>query len=501
MARVEPHGTWIPVQNSRNQTDRTVADRRQLGSLPWRPSRLPMLQRRPSAKLAASLLLWGCFPFILGPDLAAQDAPKPAPAAAGQKANGKASSPVTAYGQGATEALVHAYGEAPSWAMRALVMLSLGEDWHPAGATMLVAALRDKDKRLRAFAVEQCLRTGSRVAAAIATPDLVGELVDMTSAHNDHAKARATEALHHLLPAVTARKPAEWRQWWNAERATYAAATWAPKEQQATTGTVSQKLVERAFDLRDAGLQVVFVVDSTGSMQVAIDAARDAIDEVTAILAGVTDRLELGLVHYKDSGDLSGAADLLVPLTKDHKKVRDKLAKLTASGGGDIPERIERGIEVALAKETGWDKEKNRMLLVIGDAPPHPEDEQALLALVKRAHEHPFAAGTGPVTGVPKKVLRPFVTSTIATNPSVKDTFAAIAKAGGGASVMMNLGGDGGGRGGGRGAPPADTTKGRRTAGQQIAEHVLLLSFGAGYEAQLKVFVDVFFTYRNAGAF
>jgi hypothetical protein len=119
MARVEPHGTWIPVQNSRNQTDRTVADRRQLGSLPWRPSRLPMLQRRPSAKLAASLLLWGCSPFILGPDLAAQDDPKPAPAAAGQKANGKAPSPVTAYGHGATEALVHAYGEAPSWAMRA----------------------------------------------------------------------------------------------------------------------------------------------------------------------------------------------------------------------------------------------------------------------------------------------------------------------------------------------------------------------------------------------
>jgi Mg-chelatase subunit ChlD len=470
-----------------------------------------MYPRRPRAKSPAFLLTGALLtptlltptllaPIVLAPAVMAQGSAKPERQAGGGKADAKAASPVVvAFGEAATETLVHAYGEAPSWAMRALIMLSLGEDWHPAGSAMLVAALRDKDKRLRAFAVEQVLRTGTRVAAAIATPDLITELVDATSTRNDHAKARAAEALHKLLPEVAAKKPAEWRQWWNAERATYAAPAWTAREQQQTTGTVSQKLVERAFDLRDAGLQVVFVVDSTGSMQVAIDAARDAIDEVTAILAGVTDRLELGLVHYKDTGDLSGAASLLVPLTKDHKKVRDKLAKLTAGGGGDIPERVERGIEVALDKETGWDKEKNRMLLVIGDAPPHPEDEQALLALVKRAYEHPFVAGTGPVTGVPKKVLRPFVTSTIATNPSVKDAFAAIAKAGGGASVVMNLGG--GGPGGGRGAQPADVGKGRRSAGQQIAEHVLLLSFGAGYEAQLKVFVDVFFTYRNAGAF
>jgi hypothetical protein len=166
---------------------------------------------------------------------------------------------------------------------------------------------------------------------------------------------------------------------------------------------------------------------------------------------------------------------------------------LVANGGGDAPERVEKGIETALGKEMGWDKEKNRMLLVVGDAPPHAETETELLAMVERAHNHPFAKGKGPVTGKAQP-LRPFITSAIATNAAAKQSFDAIAQAGGGASVLLDLAAmkkvDGKPVGGPQG----------RTAAQQIAEHVLLLSFGAGYEAQLRAFVDVFFRYRNAGA-
>jgi Mg-chelatase subunit ChlD len=436
---------------------------------------------------------------------AAQEPPRPA---AGRGSPPPTEVKSTPLGQGATETLAHSYGETTSWAMKALVLLSLGDDYHPTGAGMLADALRGKDDRLRAFGIEQVLRTGPRVVETLATPALVDALVAGLAERNPHVRTRTLAALARLLPGATAKKPEEWRQWWNAQRSTWTPPAWTPAEAQAS-GTVSQRLVERAFDLRDAGLQVVFVVDSTGSMQVAIDAARDAIDEVATILAGVTDRLELGLVHYKDDGDMTDAADLLVPLTKDHQKVRDKLAKLTAAGGGDVPERIEAGIRVALGKATGWDKDKNRMLLVIGDAPPHPDAERGLLDLVQRAYTQPFATGKGPTTGAPTTKLRPFVTSTIATNPTVKDVFEAIAKAGGGASVVMPLHGrpHPPGRGkaadkepAGPSAPPAPPQS-RRTAGQQIAEHVLLLSFGAGYEAQLRVFVDVFFTYRNAGAF
>ena len=45
--------------------------------------------------------------------------------------------------------------------------------------------------------------------------------------------------------------------------------------------TVGTSVLTRAFDLRDAGLDVAIVVDSTGSMQIAIDTARDAIADRT----------------------------------------------------------------------------------------------------------------------------------------------------------------------------------------------------------------------------
>jgi len=36
---------------------------------------------------------------------------------------------------------------------------------------------------------------------------------------------------------------------------------------------------------------------------------------------------------------------------------------------------------------------------------------------------------------------------------------------------------------------------------EQVVRHVLLLSFGIAFEAQLRVFVDTFFDYHKAGAF
>ena len=55
--------------------------------------------------------------------------------------------------------------------------------------------------------------------------------------------------------------------------------------------------------------------------------------------------------------------------------------------GGDEPERVEHGVQAALDKSMGWDKEKNRMLLIVGDAPPHPEAHDGLIGLVRSAYE------------------------------------------------------------------------------------------------------------------
>ncbi|MCY2958288.1 MAG: VWA domain-containing protein [Planctomycetota bacterium] len=393
--------------------------------------------------------------------------------------------------------LVKAYGESEHWAMRALVLLSLGTDFHPVAAAILVTSLKDKDARLPPFSVELIRRMTATAAPKIATVPLMIELLAQLKSKNPLLRERVLSALKALAPDALCKDPAEWAKWWSEHSGTFVPQEWTAPENgmKAATGTVASKVVERAFDLRDAGLEVVFVLDTTGSMQIAINAARDAIDEVVLLLAGITQKLKLGLVHYKDFDDMSDGAHLLVPLTKNHKLLQEKLAKLIASGGGDVPERVEKGIEVALGKETGWNKDANRLILLIGDAPPHDEDEKALIEMVKRAHDEPFAKGKkSATTGSAAKVdLRPFITSALATDKAAKPAFDAIAVAGGGASVLLDL---------------AKMKKvdgkligNQRSAGQQVAEHVLLLSFGPSYADELRVFVDVFFEYHNAGVF
>lgn len=391
--------------------------------------------------------------------------------------------------------------------MKAIIMLSLGTDWHPDGSAMLVDAIEGRDKELVPFAVETVLAANERVRGMIATSDLMSALIGELGVKNGLLRERVMAALSHLAPDAGCEGRAEWKRWWSRQREEWAPPAWQAVDVDHGGGTVTQRLVDRAFDLQAAGLEVVIIIDTTGSMQLAIDAARDAIDSVSALLAGVAPKLRLGLVHYKDFGDLGEGAKLLVPLTRDHKAVRKKLSKLVASGGGDIPERVEKGVEVALGRKTKWTKSANRMMLIVGDAPPHGNVEADLVAMVKQAREHPFSTGRkGPITGKASTGdLRPFITSAIATSPNAKPSFEAIAEAGGGMSVLLDLTGrPGGGRGGrprGRGGRPRVAPADPRIAAERIAEHVMLLSFGAGYEAQLRRFVELFFRYRRAGAF
>ncbi len=419
------------------------------------------------------------------------------------KRSADAPAPPPALGEAATARVVDTFTRADTWAMRAIVLMSLGRDWHPAGAGAVLAALRDRDQRLPCYAIELLRGMDREALRKVATPELVGELLLAAHHHNKLLAERTVEVLTRIAPAGVGDRDGLDR-WWREAAATYAPPAWTPPATPpaAAGGTAAVSVVERAFDLEDAGLDVALVVDSTGSMQVAIDTARDAIDDVVTILAGIAPKLRLGLVHYKDVSDMSEGAKLLVAMTKNQKAVREKLAKLVAGGGGDVPENIERGVAVALDRAMGWNKEANRLILVIGDAPAHPEDEQALLTLVREAHDHPFTNnGKNPVTGVAKENVRPFITSLIATNPMVQEEFAKVAAAGGGAAVVLDA----------PAAPPPPPLRGKPAAApavapsspavQRIVGHILALSFGEEHRAQLERFAAIFFEYRDAKLF
>src|SRR5437588_10213852 len=87
-------------------------------------------------------------------------------------------------------------------------------------------------------------------------------------------------------------------------------------------------------------VEVVFCLDTTGSMGGLIDAAKQKIWAIcNQIAAGrPTPHLRVGLVAYRDRGD--DYVTQVHDLTDDLDAVYPHLIALNAQGGGDSPERV-----------------------------------------------------------------------------------------------------------------------------------------------------------------
>lgn len=388
---------------------------------------------------------------------------------------------------------------------------------------MVLDALRHKDRRLRVYAVEALRRTRPDVLTAVADAKLVDWLVKKgAKSKNSKLRASVFEVLTHVAPDVDAKKPSDWTRWWGKTRKAYAPTEWPKIERSKNSEegkTSTAPFVAKAFDLQAAGLDVVVAIDSTGSMQQTIDSARDALDNIVAILAGIAPKFRVGLVHYRDLGELTDGAQMLEPLTKDVEKVEKKLGRLVAGGGGDFPERVEKGLALAFHRDMKWKRTANKVVVLIGDAPPHPEAIETAVELARRAHKDPGRVGrSGPSTGSKKKAIPPYITSAISIGGGASEAFRQIADAGGGAFAQMR-GARGQGRGGGggrgrRGRPDGGGPRGGRAGGggergprnsgsssRAIAGHILSMSFGPRWRKRMDEFVEIYFEYRDAGAF
>ncbi len=386
------------------------------------------------------------------------------------------------------------HDSADSWTLKALALTSLGEHWHPVGTPMVLDALKSRDRRLVAFGLEALYRTRADVLRAVATPDLIEELIDHTSRTRVQlVKDRALAVLERLAPDASASDRGDWKSWWRQHRRDWAPAEWPalPKpDGEKPAQTTTAPILERAIDLRDAGLDLVICIDTTGSMGGPMAATRDAIGGIVALLGGIAPHFRAGLVQYRDLGDLSGGADVMVPLTRNADSVRDKLDHTHAGGGGDPPEAVDAGLERSLGRDVGWNPRANKLILLIGDAPPHENKLDHAVDLSRTAHADPASEfGGGPITGKHAGEIRPFVISAIAIRPEALSSFQEIARAGGGVCVKMFPDA----RSGGSGAADG----GART----IVEHVLSMSFGEQWRAQVEDFVRTWFAYHDAGFF
>ena len=119
-------------------------------------------------------------------------------------------------------------------------------------------------------------------------------------------------------------------------------------------------------------VEVVFVLDTTGSMGGLIAAAKEKIWSIANTLATAdpAPEIRMGLVGYRDRGD--HYVTVITPLTDDLDAVYTQLMQYQADGGGDGPESVNQALYEAVTKpDWSRDAKTYRVIFLVGDAPPH----------------------------------------------------------------------------------------------------------------------------------
>jgi len=119
-------------------------------------------------------------------------------------------------------------------------------------------------------------------------------------------------------------------------------------------------------------VEVVFCLDTTGSMGGLIDAAKKKIWSISNQIASgaPTPQVKIGLVAFRDRGD--EYVTKVFDLTDDLDSIHQHLMKLQANGGGDTPESVNQALREAVTKIKWSDSKKTlKLIFLVGDAPPH----------------------------------------------------------------------------------------------------------------------------------
>ena len=119
-------------------------------------------------------------------------------------------------------------------------------------------------------------------------------------------------------------------------------------------------------------IEVVFVLDTTGSMGGLIAAAKEKIWSIASTMASsqTAPEIKMGLIAYRDRGD--AYVTQIIALSSDLDSMYAKLMDFHADGGGDGPESVNEAIDVAVNK-ISWSQNPNtyKVIFLVGDAPPH----------------------------------------------------------------------------------------------------------------------------------
>jgi hypothetical protein len=117
-------------------------------------------------------------------------------------------------------------------------------------------------------------------------------------------------------------------------------------------------------------LDIMFVVDTTGSMGDELHYLKSEISDVIGSISGNNPNhtINLALLFYRDTGD--EYVTRYFDFTRNIAQQQQNLSRQSANGGGDFPEAADRALEEAAGKNWSGGN-ATRLIFHVCDAPPH----------------------------------------------------------------------------------------------------------------------------------
>ncbi|NOK63344.1 MAG: hypothetical protein GFH27_549361n21 [Chloroflexi bacterium AL-W] len=195
---------------------------------------------------------------------------------------------------------------------------------------------------------------------------------------------------------------------------------------------------------------IVFVIDTTRSMDDDIAAVKASATDIVNALASSGDDYRVALVDYRDlpeppygePGDYQTRT--VLAFSSDTSTIISAIDSLTVGGGNDVPESVFSGLMQAI--NLSWRTDANKTIILMGDAAPHdpePSTNYTLSAVLDAAN----AVGTSQ-----RSFLAELITSgggtvqiypiAIGGWPNVEAAFQTIADGTGGTAFQANAASD-----------------------------------------------------------
>jgi hypothetical protein len=141
-----------------------------------------------------------------------------------------------------------------------------------------------------------------------------------------------------------------------------------------TEGIIHDEKPEPVAHEKGRPVDIVFAVDTTGSMGGLLDGAKRTVWSIANQVRSIDPNADIrvGLVAYRDLGDDYVTKNFA--LTDDLDAMYAELSSYQAAGGGDVPENVDAALYDAVHKMK-WRSGAKKMIFLVGDAPPSSRGE------------------------------------------------------------------------------------------------------------------------------